>query len=90
MVGENCTNTNTNTNNLFTSKWIQQNIVSKYKIDNNNNNGLTVTNAGGRTNSRSCFHLSAQEPTGSSGKEQRRQNYIRAFTGYDSCVGRQF
>ena len=54
-----------------------------------NNVEFTVTSVGGRTNSRSCFRLSAQEPTDSSGKEQRRQNYIRAFTGYGPLVGRQ-
>ena len=63
------------------------NIKIKYMIDNNVE--FTVTNVGGRTNSRGCFRLSAQEPTDSSGKEQRRQNYIRAFTGYGPLVGRQ-
>ena len=62
-------------------------IKSKYMVDNNVR--FTATDVGGRTNSRSCFRLSAQEPTDSSSKEQQRQNYIRAFTGYGRRVGRQ-
>ena len=62
-------------------------IKSKYMVDNNVR--FTATDVGGQTNSRSCFRLSAQEPTDSSSKEQQRQNYIRAFTGYGPRVGRQ-
>ena len=54
-----------------------------------NNVEFTVTSVGGRTNNRSYFRLSTQEPTDSSSEEQQRQNYIRAFTGYCPLVGRQ-
>ena len=44
-------------------------IKSKYMVDNNVR--FTATDVGGRTNSRSCFRLSAQEQTDSSSKEQQ-------------------